>query len=177
MDRITGTNAVDIGGGKLGFRDRNLAAGITGTAIIARWLNGVQEELLGVIEEAGLTPDDENNGQLLAGLQLLFGGGGTLGASGWQRLPGGLIVQWGTFTGTTGGLVSGVAEHPAIGVSFPRTFPTACFGVIATALDVSGAVLQEHAWVSALSPAGFNGGLSCRQATTAMTAFYVALGH
>jgi len=44
----------------------------------------------------------------------------SLGSSGYQKLPGGLIVQWGTLT--TGGSGSDA-------VTFPITFPNACFGV------------------------------------------------
>lgn len=86
MDRITG-NTVDLGGGRRGFRDRNLALGQAGTIVPAAHLNAVQEELLAVIEAAALTPSASNLGQLLQAMSLLYGGGRLLnvqvfGASG-----------------------------------------------------------------------------------------------
>lgn len=47
----------------------------------------------------------------------------SLGGNGYQKLPGGLIIQWGFGTGSTGG---GVA------VSFPISFPTNCAAVTVT---------------------------------------------
>jgi hypothetical protein len=72
MQRITGTNTINLGGGNLGFQDRNLSAGIAGTTVLAGWLNGVQEELVGIITTAGLTPSGADLGQVLAGLEVLF---------------------------------------------------------------------------------------------------------
>ncbi|MBX9593319.1 MAG: hypothetical protein K2X46_03070 [Roseomonas sp.] len=177
MDRTQAANNVDIGGGKRGFRDRNLGTGVRGTTHAAADRNAVQEEIMSVIEAAGLTPDDGDWTQMLAGMRLLFGGGGSVGGSGWQKLPGGLIIQWGTYSSTTGALSNGVAEDAGVVVTFPHTFPGACFGVIATARDVVGGSLQEHAWVTSIGTANFTGGLSCKQASTAMTAFYIALGN
>lgn len=56
MQRIaTATKAVDLyGAGKHGFKDGNLALGISPTDLEAAWANGVQEELLNLIEAAGL---------------------------------------------------------------------------------------------------------------------------
>ncbi|WP_439596449.1 hypothetical protein [Falsiroseomonas sp.] len=76
MQRITGATAVDIGGGKLGFVDENLGAGIEGTDVSAAFLNGVQEEILHVIEAAGLSPAAGN--QLLSAISAMFGGRGAL---------------------------------------------------------------------------------------------------
>lgn len=42
------------------FVDENLPLGTQGTTITAKWLNGVQEEIVSVIEDAGLTPNDSN---------------------------------------------------------------------------------------------------------------------
>jgi hypothetical protein len=58
MDRIsTATKAPDLyGAGKHGFRDGDLGAGIPPTDLNAAWFNGAQEELVGVIEAAGVVP-------------------------------------------------------------------------------------------------------------------------
>lgn len=53
----------------------------------------------------------------------LAGSNQSLSASGFQRLPGGLILQWGEVTTSTSGDVS---------VTFPLAFPTACASVIGT---------------------------------------------
>lgn len=120
MDRINGANTVDIGGGNRGFRDRNLTAGLAGTQVTAEHMNAVQEELLAVIEEAGLTPDDGNLTQLLEGLQTLFGGAGVLSPTGHWTLPGGLKIQWSSVVVPTGTSVTW---------TFPVPFASALFGV------------------------------------------------
>lgn len=57
MDRTQAANWVDIGGGKRGFRDRNLATGVRGTTHAAADRNAVQESIVLAIEAAGLTPN------------------------------------------------------------------------------------------------------------------------
>ncbi|HWJ72418.1 MAG TPA: hypothetical protein VNX29_04550 [Kaistia sp.] len=71
MDRINGLNTIDIGSGRRGFRGRNAIAGVAGTEVKAAWLNGVQEELMAVIEAAGLTPSDADLAQLLKAISKL----------------------------------------------------------------------------------------------------------
>lgn len=65
MDRITGTNTADIGGGKRGFRARDTNAGVPGTRLTAVWATAVQEELLAVIEQGGLVPSDADRNQVV----------------------------------------------------------------------------------------------------------------
>lgn len=66
MDRIaTQPNAPDLfGASKPGFIDKNASTGTAGTPISAAWLNGVQEELVRLIEAAELVPNAGNLGQL-----------------------------------------------------------------------------------------------------------------
>jgi hypothetical protein len=91
-------------------------------------------ELLHVITAAGLTPDASNVTQLKSALDTLYassgaylttanftGGNQSLAANGYQRLPGGLILQWGT---------ASVAFGTTQTVTFPTTFPNACRSVI-----------------------------------------------
>ncbi|MGF0520565.1 pyocin knob domain-containing protein [Agrobacterium pusense] len=47
-----------------------------------------------------------------------LGAGQSLAANGWQRLPSGLILQWGSTTSTGN-----------VTVAFPTAFPNACYGV------------------------------------------------
>lgn len=71
MQRIsTATKAVDLfGGGKHGFKNGDLALGVQATDLNADWFNSVQEELLRVIEAAGIAPSSANLNQLLNALR------------------------------------------------------------------------------------------------------------
>lgn len=69
MDRVNGTDWVDIGGGRRGFRSQNAAAGISGTEVTDKILNDVQEEICAVIENSGFVLDPENQQQLWEALQ------------------------------------------------------------------------------------------------------------
>lgn len=71
MDRVNGTDWVDIGGGRRGFRSQNAAAGVPGTEITDKILNDLQEEICAVIEKSGLVLDPENQQQLWEALQLI----------------------------------------------------------------------------------------------------------
>lgn len=64
MDRIVHATAVDIGGGKRGFRSKDTVAGLPGTVVTAGHMNAVQEEIMAVIEKAGLA----GNGAILSQL-------------------------------------------------------------------------------------------------------------
>lgn len=54
-----------------------------------------------------------------------YSAGASIGAAGYQRLPSGLIIQWGHYTG---------AATDAT-IAFPATFPTACRSVVATVAE------------------------------------------
>lgn len=69
MDRTDGQNYIDIGGGRRGFRDQNVDAGVPGTRVTAAFLNSLQEEILTVIENAGITPAAANWSQLDAAIR------------------------------------------------------------------------------------------------------------
>lgn len=69
MDRISGANFVDIGSGRRGFRSENRVAGVIGTEVTDTFMNGVQEEILSVIESEGITPLPDNWAQLLAAIE------------------------------------------------------------------------------------------------------------
>lgn len=71
MDRTEGSNFIDIGGGRRGFQDQNAEAGVPGTRVTASYLNAIQEEIMAVIENAGLTADKANWQQLDAAIRKL----------------------------------------------------------------------------------------------------------
>jgi hypothetical protein len=66
--------------------------------------------------------------------------GSSLAANGYQKLPSGLIIQWGSVNS---------ANVSTTTVSFPQAFPTTCFQVIACGYNVSGGV---EAFVTTNSP-------------------------
>lgn len=76
MDRINGANTVDIGGGKRGFRTQDKTVGIAGTELTSAWFNAVQEEILAVIEGAGLTASPTVLTQLRDAISLMVAAGG-----------------------------------------------------------------------------------------------------
>lgn len=71
-------------------------------------------ELATALEAQNFTPNKYIDGAKLA--SALQGANQSLATSGYQKLPGGLIVQWGTGPFSTGGS----------SVTFPIAFPTAC---------------------------------------------------
>jgi hypothetical protein len=142
MQRIdTATKDVDkFGAGKHGFKDGNKALGVAATQLDAAFFDGVQEELLAVIEAAGITPNAGVLTQLLTALRAAgvfitqaysdnstkvattawakFGFAASIAANGYIKFPdwlGGLIIQW----GTTGSISAG----GTLGVTLPIAFP------------------------------------------------------
>lgn len=69
MDRIVHSTAVDIGGGKRGFRSKDTVAGVPGTVVTATHLNATQEEMVTMIEKAGIAPDPADLAQLVKAIR------------------------------------------------------------------------------------------------------------
>jgi len=121
MHRIDTTNAVAdlFGVGKPGFGPGNPSTNTPATYLDEDWCNAIQEELATVVE-ANAALNKSNRGQLLAALQALFlrtsnftGANQSLSsASGFQKLPGGLIVQWGSGVGSNGAVVTLPTAYP-----------------------------------------------------------------
>lgn len=114
------------------FTKGNPSIGLLATRVKYDFLNNVQEEICGAIEGTGGTLDKEDQGQLLAAIQ----GAHLHGVDGYQVLPSGLILQWGTVLGS---LVAGVGT-----VTLPIAFPTAFYGV--SLGDITGSVGGVQAW-------------------------------
>lgn len=132
-----------FGIGKHGFRDGDLANGFVATDFDASWCNHVQEELARVIEASGLALDDNNMAQLLAALSrtgvfqtpaanddstraattafVRNTSPASLLANGWQKLPSGLVIQWGT---------GSVSAQATATFSFPIAFPSAALAIV-----------------------------------------------
>lgn len=100
---------------------------------LLQWLDDKDNWLFGqldqVLRAGGVTPGPTPNTQLLSALRTLYGGGGALGPNGWQKLPGGLIVQWGAGATTS-------AQYDLI--TFPIAFPTAARVVVANEANAIG---------------------------------------
>ena len=69
MDRTSALNNIDIGGGRRGYRDRNLAAGLPGTQLAATDRNAIQEEVLAVIEGLGIAASAGSLAQLFVAIK------------------------------------------------------------------------------------------------------------
>ena len=86
----------------------------------------------------------------------------SLSGNGYQKLPGGLIMQWGSFSQT----------GTSTSVSFPISFPNACLNVQQTCL---GDASPSAAGSGSLTTSGFN---SIRDAAVGNSAiYYFAIGY
>jgi hypothetical protein len=103
--------------------------------------------------------------------------GRVLAASGWQRLPSGLILQWGSVGWGAaalpdfGGSWSGSAPTLNVAITFPVTFPNACWMVTGNGSDATGgndglesavtfgSVTTSGATARAIRLSGSNGGI------------------
>lgn len=114
-------------------------AGPVDTVWSAQDANMIIWSLMRLLSDAGVSaatfnPDDANtyNRVSLAVAERargLFTGASNvlLATNGWQRLPSGLIVQWGEYT-TTLSVLPSTATTPT-SLTFPLAFPTACANV------------------------------------------------
>ncbi|MFC4168456.1 glycine-rich domain-containing protein [Teichococcus aestuarii] len=112
---VTTPPAVPALSGNLGyFTEGDPAGGIPATNVPAWWMNGVQDELVGLIEAAGLFPLASNTAQVLAALRLMFGARlSVFLTSGAAVVPDGktqgLVLLWAPGGGGGGSLGTGSA--------------------------------------------------------------------
>lgn len=125
MDFIqTANKQVDkFGSGKHGFSAGNPTGGVLATLLSNLWCDGVQQELVNVIEAGGgVLGAGAGLSQLLTALPAALASrpemARSLTSNGYQKLPGGLILQW-------GGIVSSVSVDVAF--VFPVSFPSAIY--------------------------------------------------
>ncbi|MBK68033.1 MAG: hypothetical protein CMP22_07890 [Rickettsiales bacterium] len=71
MKRIDTPTATDIEPGKKGFTDGEPSTGTPATTVDSSWLNQLQEEIAYVIEENGITLDEEESTQLHQAISLM----------------------------------------------------------------------------------------------------------
>lgn len=133
MHRIdTSTAQKDkFGAGKNGFTGGNPQTGELPTALDQFFFDSLQEEICGVIEGGGIALNKADRGQMLKAMKAMFPllsqFGNSQASPGYQKLPGGLVIQWGTGAIPTSGSAT---------VSFPLLFTKGIFQLI-TPLDSS----------------------------------------
>lgn len=82
------------------FQGPDAISGDPGTRVSYEWLNAVQRELIGVLEEAGVTPSKADDGQLTEAINALIAAGGGGGG-------GGGSPHWVAPVATTAALIPG----------------------------------------------------------------------
>lgn len=161
------------------------------------WYHMITEELIGVIVAAGLTPSGGTLTQLKAALDALYGAAASateianfsavnkfirpdrlasaftssLAANGYVKLPGGVILQWGT--------VATPAANSTTAVTFPIAFPTACrfVGISGVAGSVTNSSSDGGAYPSSFTTTGFTLGNYWDGAVSPATQYWFAIGH
>ncbi|MDH0366724.1 phage tail protein [Brucella anthropi] len=100
-------------------------------------------------------------------------------STGWVRLSGGIIMQWGGFTGNTNaGSAGGVYESGNIAITWPIAFPNAIFQCVAgCGTDVVGTGLQEQAWFLSTTKTGGVALVACRSQNVSLSGSYIVFGY
>lgn len=143
--------------------DGDLPTSVPPTNPGAWWFHMITEEIRAVIVAGGLTPSGTVLTQLLAALDARYAAGGTavhlsdltgsnqlLATSGYQKLPGGLILQWGS--AYVGDYSAGVNDPHS--VTFPLAFPGGVYQVLTTWSDPTSNTTVA-VFVTAQNAAGF----------------------
>lgn len=133
------------------------------------YFNGASSAALATLTSFGRSLIDDADA---AAAWATLGAGQSLAANGWQRLPSGLILQWGATTVTAGNLT----------VAFPTAFPNACYGVFPNVTQPQpSTTIMYSTWADTITLSNFalrtryalNGGTV---AADTMSACFWALG-
>ncbi len=123
------------------FQNGDPAVGVPATTLDVDWANGIQEEIAGVIEHAGIALDKGNRTQLLGALLGMFvpkgGNSDIIIGDGELSLPlgGGVILKAGSITGS---FTEGAVAH-----NFTTPFPNGCFMVVPVAINASAGSTRD----------------------------------
>lgn len=141
-----------FGVGKNGFTRGNPQTGTPATDLDDDYFDMLQEELAGIVEAAGIALDKTKRNQLRTALPVFLGIKAaalrdvgesanqipdmssfvaSFGTKGYQKLPGGLIIQWGQNPLP--------APGAANSVTFPIAFPSSAYAVLITTDATGGA--------------------------------------
>jgi len=109
-------------------------------------VNGETGDVVGLapLASPALTGTPTINGSAALALASFTGSNQSLSASGYQKLPGGMILQWGKVTVNFGTDVT---------VTFPAAFPTACYAALPVMIGYPGAQIESGGTVSAAASA------------------------
>lgn len=115
-----------------------------------------------------------NRTQYLLGLVQGLDFSSSKSSAGYQKLPSGLILQWGESALVTTG-------NSTVGVTFPMTFPTVCLAVIASGRDESSDGQQSNKAIKLLSKTKYGATLNVdtleAYASCGIYATYLAIGY
>lgn len=134
MHRIdTSTAQKDkFGAGKNGFTGGNPQTGELPTALDQNFFDSLQEEICGVIEGGGIALNKADRGQMLKAMKAMFPIMGlfanSLSSPGYQKLPGGVLIQWGT---------AAIPSAGSVTVTYPITFSAGFSNAFVSPLDSS----------------------------------------
>ncbi|CAI1643699.1 gp53-like domain-containing protein [Serratia proteamaculans] len=127
------TDTADVNGE---WTNGNVAQGVPPTIINADILNTYQRELVNIVRESGMALDSNNDSQAIESLKSIFpltsSFSSTKQSAGYQKLPGGLIIQWGTAGGISGDMAA----------AFPVTFPNGVFQVVVSMKDKTDGTVE-----------------------------------
>ncbi len=123
------------------FTAGNPAAGIPPTSLTNDFFNALQEEIVAVLAAAGIAPDKTNNGQLLAAIRVLVGGGGTSGSNAngyWEKRATNIMEQWGV-------IASASSTEGVVAVVFPVPFADTSY-VVSPVGFINAASQYKDTW-------------------------------
>ena len=138
------------------FTNGNPADNTPATVLDADWANMLQEEFMSTVLGSGQTPSKSTYTQLWTAIK------GTKG-TGYQKLPSGLVAQWGTLNGS-----GGVAT-----LTWPIAFPTAVRSVVAVC---NGGTPGSVASISVTTANATAASLSCSLNPGAFGGYWIAIG-
>jgi hypothetical protein len=136
------------------FTEGSPTGGVPATVVSASWLNDIQEELISILVAAGIVPVKGVQDQVIAAIRSVataqfiaqFTGANQLkAANGFQKLPGGFILQAGVSNGTT----------TEVGVTFPVAFPNLVMYVGTSDRVMSGTTVRAMFSVGNVLLGGF----------------------
>lgn len=104
--------------------------------------------------------------------QSMAGANQSIASSGYQKLPGGLIVQW----GSTGAFLQSTIGNTSETILFPVAFPNACLQI---AVGLDGTALPRSAGFCAriFAKTGFVGFFENTRTDQSVSGHYVAIGY
>ncbi|WP_273848722.1 gp53-like domain-containing protein [Serratia liquefaciens] len=113
------------------YTNGNVAQGIPPTIINAEMLNTFQREMVNVVEGSGIVLDPADDGQVLKAIKKVNKdqSASLLEANGYQKLPSGLIFQWGSGFSNSDGTLS---------IELPIPFPNKIIGGMVNEGNPSG---------------------------------------